>query len=1248
VLLILKKEPALALAWVSHFNTIILTKLIMILKYIPIIGFCALLLNSCATSGLLLKDTENFNNSIIDASTMERFYIIGNASKDESSAVLSALESVVSETPSEENHLIFIGDNTNEKKEANVKSDLDRQIKTVKKLNIDPFFVPGNYEWEFNSVKGLETIEDYLKDKLDKEDPLTPNNGCPMESIEIGDDIQLIIFDSQWYIEDWDRNTTMNDKCDIKSREKLLYELENEIKKSANRTILFVMHHPLYTNGFHGGKFAIRDHIFPLRGPIPAPVIASVIAEVRSQGAVSAQDRYNKIYDEMAYKIGSILNHKDKRIVVISGHEENLQYIENENIKQIISGAGSKTNPASIGENGLFSYGKNGFAVVDVAKDGRVAVHFYSAKNGAAQLLFSKEIFPPTPEPTFEELPTVFPATYDASVYDIEKLEKSPFFKSFWGNHYRDVYGTKVTARTALLDTLYGGLTVIRPGGGHQTKSLRVETKDGKEYNMRALKKSAVQFLETTIFKGINGQKYLGNTIPENLILDFYTAAHPYGAFAIPTLAKAAEVYYTTPELYFVPKQKALGKYSDEYGDQLFMIVEKPSEEYTGRKSFGYPDDIESTDDLLATLRKDEEYTLDENAYIRARLFDMLLGDWDRHEDQWRWAEFEEGDKKVFVPIPRDRDQVFANFDGSFLNVLRNLMGSVNQFGVYGEDISDVEWFNKAGSKLDRALLKRTNKNDWIKEATFLQNAIDENLLNAAFKKLPIEVQDSTTEEIKQHFLKRKNNLVAIAERYYDVFIKFQMLTGTDKDDYFDITRNADGTTDIQAYRIKDGEKGDLLFNRTFDSKETEEVWLYGLDDKDTFEVKGEAKDAMTIRIIGGQDKDTYIILEGKNIKVYDRNLTESKVEKKGGAYFRFTDFYEANLYDYKKAPKKGGGIRFDVGFNPDQGMILDAGYEKTVNNFIENPYGRLTAINAQYHFLTQGIDVRLKKGYAAIFKDFNLILEGRFTSNNYTENYFGFGNDSYNDEDIIALDFNQVNLAKYEGGIGVERSSDYGSSFQLKYDIQSTEVVAHGNNFIANSTFERLGERFYFGVPNVTYQYKNFDEDIFPTKGMLFHVKASAIDDLGGANLTGILNSKVSFYNSLLNSRKLVLKTAAQTQLNFGDRPEFYQLATLGGDNGLRGYRHQRFSGDRSFSASSDVAYQFNKIKTAFFPIDLSAYVGVDLGRVWIEGDNSKNWHNSYGGGVLLQWTQMIHAGFSAFKSEEGTRISFSTGLRL
>ena len=178
-----------------------------------------------------------------------------------------------------------------------------------------------------------------------------------------------------------------------------------------------------------------------------------------------------------------------------------------------------------------------------------------------------------------------------------------------------------------MLDTLYGGLEVVRPGGGHQTRSLRLVTKDGKEYNMRALKKSAVQFLETTGFKGIDAEKYFRNTVPEDLIMDFYTAAHPYGAFAIPTMAKAAGVYYTTPELFYVPQQHALGKYNQEYGNQLYMIVERPAEEYEDRKSFGYPDDIESTDDLLQKLREDEAYVLDEAAYIRARIFDMLIGD---------------------------------------------------------------------------------------------------------------------------------------------------------------------------------------------------------------------------------------------------------------------------------------------------------------------------------------------------------------------------------------------------------------------------------------------------------------------------------------------------------------------------------------------------------------------------------------------------------------------------------------------
>ena len=50
----------------------------------------------------------------------------------------------------------------------------------------------------------------------------------------------------------------------------------------------------------------------------------------------------------------------------------------------------------------------------------------------------------------------------------------------------------------------------------------------------------------------------------------------------------------------------------------------------------------------------------DQDQVLRSRLFDIWIGDWDRHDDQWRWASFK--DKNGFTyyqPIPRDRDQIF-------------------------------------------------------------------------------------------------------------------------------------------------------------------------------------------------------------------------------------------------------------------------------------------------------------------------------------------------------------------------------------------------------------------------------------------------------------------------------------------------------------------------------------------------------------------------------------------------------------
>jgi hypothetical protein len=1203
---------------------------------------------SCATSGIQIKNSGQAVANLDSLKILKRFYVLGNASKANSELVLKSIQQKIEENTEAANHLIFVGDNINEKKEDKVKQDLDRIISLVKKTKTPANYLPGKHEWKYDGIKGLEIIEDYFEKELNDENILSPNNGCPLESIEISETVQLITVDSQWYLQNWDRFPGMNDKCEIKTREKLILEIEGELKKSANKFVIFAVHHPLFTNAVYGGSFSIREHLFPYGGNIPLPGLATLITEIRAQGGPSSQDRFNIRYKEFAQEMEALLSDKDQRILVVSGHEQNLQYIEEGAVKQLISGAAGDTTPAGLGNNGLFSYGGSGFSVVESYIDGSVKALFYSVdKQGNTTLLFEKLVFESLPVLDLSALPTNFPKTVTASVYDLEAVDKSDFFKSIWGYHYRQVYGTPVKARVAVLDTLYGGLEVERPGGGHQTRSLRLVTKDGKEYNMRALKKSATQFLGTTAFKGVDSEKYFSNTITEELISDFYTAAHPYAAFAIPKLAKAAGVFYTTPELYFVPKQERLGKYNEEYGDQLYMIVEKPTDEFSNRKSFGYSNEIESTDDLLQKLREDEDYILDEEAYIRARIFDMLLGDWDRHSDQWRWAEFEnEKGKKVFVPIPRDRDQVFASFDGSLLNLLRSIAGSVNQFGIYGPDINDVRWFNAAGSKLDRALVKRSDKTVWLEQARFLQKAIDQTTLDAAFASLPTEVQDTTLQQIKRHFIGRKANLEHIVERYYAEFIEFQMLTGTDKDDHFDILRFPNGSTQIKAYRIKDGEKEDVLFDRTFKSEETEEIWLYGLDDKDVFTVTGDPKHAILIRIIGGQEKDTYSIAEGRRIKVYDRRSKNNEILEKGGAYFRLTNLYEANLYNYQKTRKTGGGIGANVDYNPDDGTIVKARYTKTVNKFIENPYGSKTELLANYHFLTQGLDLRFNKGYAAIFSDFNFVFNSRFTSKNYTENFFGFGNETVNPDDLLSLDYNRANLAIFSGGVGVERSSDYGSYFQLKLDIESVRLVRNGSNFVSLNLPSLIDNRSWYVIPNATYSYRNMDDTDFPSKGFQFNTTIGGIDNMDDQSLTGFLKSGIQFYHALALDHRLILSTKARTVLVTGDQPQFYQSATLGGDTGLRGYRNQRFTGRNSLAGSADIIYNLKKIKTLLFPLGISVYAGYDLGRVWIPNEASNLWYDSYGGGFNLQWTKAITGRFSAFTGDEGSRIEFGFGL--
>lgn len=1107
-------------------------------------------------------------------------------------------------------------------------------------------YIPGNHDWYNGRLEGLNRQEEFLKSQVDDDDIFLPSEGCPLVSKEINDKIQLIVIDTQWYLEDWNKSPKINDKCQIKTREKFFIELEGELKKNQQKTVLIAMHHPMFTNGVHGGKFAISKHLFPGQRKIPVPILASLVTQIRTQGGVSKQDRFNEKYNELMRRL-KVLIGGDQRIVLASGHEHNLQYIEHEEVKQIVSGSASKLSYAELGGDGLFAYSGQGFAVMDVFEDESIYVRYYGADdNKQPKLLYTHKIFDAREYYDASDIATDYPETIKASVYTFDETEKSDFFETVWGEHYREIYGKKVTAPVALLDTLYGGLKVIRPGGGHQTVSLRLQDKNGKDYNMRALRKNATQFIQKVIFPENEVQEDLENSLPESLVQDFYTAAHPYGAFAVPTLSKAANLMAPTPKLYYVPRQPALGEYNDMYGNQLYMIVERPAEEYDGA-TFNYPDDIESTDDILDKIRSDEENIVDEVTYIRARMFDMLIGDWDRHNDQWRWAEYkDQNGKDIFVPIPRDRDQVFTNFDGAILDVARGLFGAAKQFAVYDEKLDDIKWFNNAGIKLDRALAQNSTREVWIEQAQFLQDHISDEIIEEAFTNLPPEVRTgSSIDEIKKNLKGRRDNIVEIAEEYWDYFSKLQFANGTDKDDYFEITRG-DNQTTVKIWRIKDGEKADVILDRTYYSNETNQLWVYGLDDDDVFEVKGNGNNPIFVRIIGGQNNDIYRISNGRRLKIYDHESLPNTIESRGGANFRLTDVYDYNTYNYQKQILRTNLITPALGFNPDDGIKLGLSDAYTVHGFRQNPFSQQHKFSAGYFFATQGFDFRYSGEFAGIFNNRNLIVSGRFTTPTFSQNFFGYGNESVNPDDELDLDYNRVRMSIMEGSVGLLNNSDYGSTFRTRLIFQGIQVDGNNERYIEeNNVINDI--RKYFGTAEIAYIYHSADNELAPTRGMDFSLVGGYTYNMRETDRDfGFLNAKMGFYNAISTNRKLVLKTLAQTQIRMGNEYEFYQAATLGQSTGLRGYRFNRFNAKRSFAGSADLRYAFDTFRTGLLPLQIGVFGGYDIGRVFIDDSPSERWHDSYGLGFWVNSADALSGTFNFFNSDEGLRVSFGFGF--
>ncbi|MFX0556502.1 hypothetical protein ACOCEA_06870 [Maribacter sp. CXY002] len=1220
------------------------------------------LVASCATFKEQIKAPITSLNTAIKPS--HTFFIAGgygNESDISNANLLKAFKGQL-EKAGPQSTIIFTGDNISTELNAWSKDSLmiTKQLELVGNFKGNTIFLPGNNEWKSYELNKMELVEDYLKD-IDKDGiAIFPENGCPIEYKVINDDLDLILIDSKWFVSNWSRLEDINKKCtDIVTRRRFMEELEGYIKDGQGKNIVIAMHHPVFSNGTYNGATTFKEHISPL------PILGTIKNGLMDLGAFNPEHLNSRRYNYLRIAVSALAQEND-RITLVSGHEENLQLLSGGGIHQIISGSLGSASATKIEKNritaiggsmgyeGKYSYGERGFSRLDFYADGSSKVSFITQDDLSKETTFDVL----SPKEKAEEY-----INFDTSnviskttkiLEDPKDYEKSGFYKLLWGERYRSYFGESVTAPIVKLDTLYGGLKVVKEGGGHQSFSLRLEDGKGRQYAMRSLRKSALKFLKFKL-PGIsyNADDYR-DTWAEEVISDFFTTAHPYMQLVIDPLAKSAEINHSDTELFYVPKQAGLGEYNADFGDELYFIERRPSEEQLNYKGYrrtitkatGQVTDYESTTDMLEKIKSDESYTIDQRNFIRARVFDMLIGDWDRHQDQWRWLEYESSDgDKEFMPIPRDRDNAFPRFDGTAMKFIKLFVPNSRRWQTFDNDINNVKWQNMGAHKLDRALITKFGPETWAEEAKVIQQSITPETIDKAFKRLPEETRDKTAAYIKESLLERLKTLPKKAEEYGEYLNTVVAITGTEKDDVFEVEKQADGKTSIIVKRILSDEKDELMYARVFNDKETKEIWLYGLGDDDVFKVKGGHTSGIKIKIVGGYGEDTYDIQNKSKLKIYDWEHEIINFEEETPKT-QLSDIYKTNTYHWRYFKPNTNMLVPAIGFRTDDGLFLGASNTYVLNGLNGNPFKQKHTLKANYYFDFRATELQYSGVFGNVFPKWNFEIDGYYASDRYARNFFGIGNESPNIEDVEGRDFYRARLQQIKASTGIAYYTLRLRALYERFKLsENPQRLFNQNNF--NPV---LFESQNYGGAEFSGYYDNDDAGDFPSKSIYIGLKAGYKSNLSlRDNNFGYASLKLGFNRKLISSGDLVLGSMAEySTVSKSDNIFFYHLPSLGGNNGLRGFRDERFTGRSYFYQNTDLKLRLKRYVTAVSPVTIGVYGGFDYGRVWQTGESSQVWHTSQGGGFWISSLKALTFTIGYFNSKEGNLVQVGFGLSI
>lgn len=814
------------------------------------------------------------------------------------------------------------------------------------------------------------------------------------------------------------------------------------------------------------------------------------------------------------------------------------------------------------------------------------------------------------------------------------RYAKGGTYQFFFGRRYRDLWTTPLRVPVLDLARFAGGLTPLRKGGGTQTLSLRLRGADGREYQFRSVDKDPSAALPPD----------LRETFADRVFQDQVSSGHPVGSLLVPPILEAAGVLHAQPRLVIMPDDPALGEFRAEFANLLGTIEERPRDADEEGISFAGAREVVSTADLLKALENRPTVRVDTRAFLRARLVDVFLGDWDRHQDQWRWALMDDPSGRRWLPIPRDRDQAFVRFDGVLLNMVRQQVPQLVNFGPEYPPIVGATW---NGRDLDRRLLTDLDAAAWDSVAADLQATLGDAVIDAAVDRLPPEYRPIDGPRLRAALMARRDGLRTMARAYYRHLAGQVDVHASDLADVARVERVDDRFVDVTI----GGEAP--WYRRRFDRRETSDIRLYLHGGDDRAIVTGPGPAGVTVRLIGGGGDDTLenATRAGKTRMYDDRGANRAIGGRIDDRPYQAID----NPDDPKALPHRDWGskrLAFPFGsFGPDAGLMLGWGGRFTRYGFRKKPWSsRLTYTAVAATGAGTGrlsVSYRMMRGNSRSFWELDGLLSGIEVLR-----WHGFGNESVIDTEQPTSYYratqHQVTLAPSWGWALGERSVlSVGPRF--KYAV--TELDDDVPRFIAQDRpfgsdgFTQLGL-------GAELEIDTRDVEVAARRGIHLRVGGQfqpALLDV--THSYGWLRAEGATYlTAPLPAAPTLALLAGGTRIwgTAGAIP-YHDAAFLGSASTLRGYRTHRFAGDEgAIWGSAELRLTLANL-FMLVPGRQGVFGFVDGGRVYHSGDpvGADAWHHSVGGGIWMSFvTRGSVASLAMGHSEEGNRFHARVGF--